>query len=75
MANRFSPTNAAFTTFKKSISKSFVLDGICTEEIIARITNLKNLHLRTGIDGISASFSKLAKGTVVSIRAALFNRV
>ena len=51
MGNGSRPTNTSFTTFMKSISQSFVLDGTYAEEIIACITNLKNTS-SSGIDGI-----------------------
>jgi len=51
MENGIRPTNTSFTTFMKSISQSFVLDGTCAEEIIACVTNLKNTS-SSGIDGI-----------------------
>ena len=52
MGNGIHPTNTSFTTFMKSISKSFVLDGTCAEEVIACINNLRNTS-SSGIDGIS----------------------
>jgi len=73
MGNGIRPTNTSFTTFMKSISQSFVLDGTCAEEIIACITNLKNTS-SSGIDGISTKFLKLAKGTIAPILAKLFNK-
>jgi len=71
MGNGIRPTNASFTTFMKSISQSFVLDGTCAEEIIVCIPNLKNTS-SSGIDGISTKFLKLAKGTIAPILANLF---
>jgi len=73
MGNGIRPTNTSFTTFMKSISKSFVLDGTCAEEIISCITNLKNTT-SSGIDGISTKLLKLAKGTIVPILAKIFNK-
>jgi len=52
MGNGIRPTKTSFTTFMKSISKSFVLDGTCAEEVIACINNLRNTS-SSGIDGIS----------------------
>ena len=72
MVNGIRPANTSFTTFMKSISQSFVLDGTCAEEIIACITNLKNTS-SSGIDGISTKFLMLAKGTIAPILAKLFN--
>jgi len=66
MGNGIRPTNTSFTTFMKSISQSFVLDGTYAEEIIACITNLKNTS-SSGIDGISIKFLKLAKGTIAPL--------
>ena len=60
MGNGIRSTNTSFTTFIKSISKSFVLDGTCAEEVIACINNLRNTSA-CGIDGISTKFLKLAK--------------
>ena len=74
MGNEIRPTNASFTTFMKSISKSFVLDGTCAEEAIACITNLKNTSESSGIDGISTKFLKLAKGSIAPLLAKLFNK-
>jgi len=71
--NGIRPTNTSFTTFMKSISQSFVLDGTCAKEIIACITNLKNTSA-SGIDGISTKFPKLAKGTIAPILARLFDK-
>jgi len=59
MGNGIHPTNTSFTTFMKSISKSFVLDGTCAE-VIACINDLRNTS-SSGIDGISTKFLKLAK--------------
>jgi len=73
MGNGIRPTNTSFTTFMKSISQSFVLDGTCAEEFIACITNLKNTS-SSGIDGISTKFLKLAKGTIAPILAKLFSK-
>ena len=73
MGNGIRPTNTSFTTFMKSISQSFVLDGTCVEEIIACITNLKNTS-SSGIDGLSTKFLKMAKGTIAPILAKLFNK-
>ena len=73
MGNGIRPTNTSFTTFMKSISKSFVLDGTCAEEVIACINNLRNTS-SSGIDGISTKFLKLAKSTIAPILAKLFNK-
>jgi len=73
MGNGIRPTNTSFATFMKSISKSFVLDGTCAEEVIACINNLRNTS-SSGIDGISAKFVKLAKSTIAPILAKLFNK-
>jgi len=40
--NRIHPANKAFTTFVKSTSKSFVVDGTCIEDVVACITNFTN---------------------------------
>jgi len=73
LRNGIRPTNTSFTTFMKSISQSFVLDGTCGEEIIASITNLKNTS-SSGIDGVSSKFPKLTKVTIAQILAKLFNK-
>ena len=73
MGNGIRPTNTSFTTFMKSISKSFVLDGTCAEEVLACINNLRNTS-SSGIDGISTKFLKLAKSTIAPILAKLFNK-
>ena len=57
----------------KSISKYFVLDGTCAEEVIACINNLRNSS-SSGIDGISTKYLKLAKSTIVPILANLYNK-
>ena len=57
----------------KSISKYFVLDGTCAEEVIACINNLRNTS-SSGIGGISTKFLKLAKSTIAPILAKLFNK-
>jgi len=44
MGNRIHPTKIFLTTFMKSISKS-VVDGTCTQEVIACKTISKTLHL------------------------------
>jgi len=73
MGNGIHPTNTSFTTFMKSNSKSFVLDGTCAEEVIACINNLRNTS-SSGIGGISTKFLKLAKSTIAPILAKLFNK-
>ena len=45
IGNGIRPTNTSFTTFMKSISKSFVLDGTFAEEAIACINNLGITYL------------------------------
>ena len=72
MGNGIRPTNTSFTTFIKSISKSFVLDGTCAE-VIACINNLRNTS-SSGMDGISTKFLKLAKSTIAPILPKLFNK-
>ena len=69
--NGIHPTNTSFTTFMKSNSKSFVLDGTCAEEVIACINNLRNTSF-SGIDGISTKFLKLAKSTIAPILAKFY---
>jgi len=73
IGNGIYPTNTSFTTFMKSISQSFFLDGTCAEEVIACITNLRNTS-SSGIDGISTKFLKLVKGNIAPILAKLFNK-
>jgi len=79
MGNGIRPTNAYFTTFMKSISKSFDLLALVqkkpsrTEEAIACITNLKSTP-SSGIDVISAKSFKLAIGTTAPILTMLFSK-
>jgi len=59
-------------TYMKSISECVVINGTCTEEIIACINNFKNTF-SSGIDGTPGKLLNLAKGTIAPILAKLFD--